>query len=193
MDEQRGKLEFVSENVRKYDARFSDLKNGEKQRQQEVTAFIEKQSLRQIDQEHEWKEIREKFEVFVNKFAVYEQRIAELSVISQSLEKSQESFDDINERLERRIHEITEMQRLAKEQMRQDWEEFEGGDQKRWTTYMLKEEERQKDLDRLMTQIDHRTETVENTTQEIRDAVSSIKDARSQQLQALIDLLGKDL
>lgn len=192
-DEQRGKLELLAESVRKYDGRLGDLRNGETQRQQEVTAFIEKQTLRLVDQEHEWKEIREKFELFASKFSIYEQRIAELSVMSQSLEKSAESFDDVNERLERRIHEVTELQRLSSEHMHQDWEEFQGSEQKRWAAYILKDEERRRDLERVLDQINTRTEQVEHATQEVSDLIVAIKESRLYQLQALIDVLKQDL
>jgi len=167
--------------------------SGEKQRQQDLSSFMEKQSLRMVDQEHDWKQTKEKFDQFTVKFALYEQRMAELSVISQSLTKSQENFDDVNERLERRIHEITEMQRLASEHMRQDWEAFQGGDQKRWTSMMIKEEERQNDLDRILLQISERTDALEHGTQTLTDLINSIKEARVHRTQALLDLLGNDL
>ena len=56
-----------------------------------------------------------------------------LEETQRAVKRSQDSFDDINRRLERRINEITEIQRLAEDRFRQEWVTFRADDQKRWT------------------------------------------------------------
>ena len=65
--------------------------------------------------------------------------------VERSLRKAQEEFDEISEKLSRRIHEITEMQRLGEERFRQEWTTFKSDDQKRWVNYTLTQEEQVKE------------------------------------------------
>lgn len=193
LDEQRAKIDLVNETTRKYDGRLADLKNGEKLRQQEHAAFMEKQALRQVEQEREWKDIRETFTQYATKFALFEQKMAQLSLVSQSLERSQNSFDDVNERLERRIHEITEMQRLSAERVRQDWEAFQSGDQKRWANYQVKEEERRLEIERQMQKSMEEMAKVDRANQNLSDLMVEMKETRQAQLQSLLELLQKQV
>ena len=43
----------------------------------------------------------------------------------------------MKQRFDRRLNEITEMQRLVEERFRQEWVSFKADDQKRWTNYTL--------------------------------------------------------
>jgi hypothetical protein len=54
-------------------------------------------------------------------------------------------LDDINIRFDRRINELTEMHRLTEERFRQEWISFKTDDQKRWTNYLLTQEEQQQE------------------------------------------------
>lgn len=193
LDEQRAKIDLINETTRKYDSRLADLKNGEKIRQQEHTALIEKQTLREVEQQREWKDIRETFTQYASKFAQFEQKMAQLSLVSQSLERSQNNFDDVNERLERRIHEITEMQRLSAERVRQDWEAFQSGDQKRWANYQIKEEERRLEIERRLQKSIDEMAKLEQNNQELIDSMMEMRETRQTQMQDLLALLQKHL
>ena len=58
------------------------------------------------------------------------------------LRKMETNIDEIMERLERRITEVGEMQRLAEERMKHSWGEFQSEDHRRWTTQTLVLDER---------------------------------------------------
>jgi hypothetical protein len=58
---------------------------------------------------------------------------------------AQEAFEEITQRFDRRINEITEMQRLTEDRFRQEWVSFKADDQKRWTNYSLVQEEQQRE------------------------------------------------
>ncbi len=58
---------------------------------------------------------------------------------------------ELNQKLERRINEITEIQRLADERSRQEWVTFKAEDQKRWTSYTLSQEESIRELRQAVT------------------------------------------
>ncbi len=56
-------------------------------------------------------------------------------------EGTQQTVEELTQKVERRINEITEIQRLAEERFRQEWVTFKADDQKRWTNYTLTLEE----------------------------------------------------
>ena len=74
-------------------------------------------------------------------------------MIRSAAKRSQDAYNDLNQKLERRIAEISEMQRLAEDRVRQEWVAFKADEQKRWTSHSLSLEEAmrdmRKDLDKL--------------------------------------------
>ena len=189
LDEQRGKLDLWAENLHKYDQRLAGLKNNEKERKQEQISFFERQTLKAVDQAREWKDVNTQFSNYQKKFTGFEAKMAALSVVSQSLDKSQETFDDVNERLERRIHELTEMQRLSTERLRQDMEVFFSDDQKRWANFLLQEEERQTEISKEVNNFEERLADIEIQEAQFNDGLTNLKDGEHERLKKLSSLL----
>ena len=189
LDEQRGKLDLWAENLHKYDQRLTDLKNSEKERKQEQISFFERQTLKAVDQAREWKDVHTQFSNYQKKFAEFEAKMASLSVVSQTLDKSQETFDAVNEHLERRIHELTEMQRLTTERLRQDMEVFLSDDQKRWANFLLQEEERQTEISKGINSFDERLADIEIQGAQLNDGLKNLKDGKREHLKKLSSLL----
>jgi hypothetical protein len=52
-----------------------------------------------------------------------------------------DDFERIGDRLERRINEVAEMQRLSEERFRQEWNDWRSDDQKRWKQFTLSNDE----------------------------------------------------
>ena len=52
-----------------------------------------------------------------------------------------EDFERVGERLERRINEVAETQRLSEERFRQEWNSWNDDDQKRWKQFTLTNDE----------------------------------------------------
>lgn len=175
VEEQVGKIDVVAENTRKIDKRIAELRQSETQRGQEQRAFSEKQSLKAMEMERDWKKVQSTFESFMGKFEAYERKMAEISVMSQSLTASQETFDDNSERIEKRIHEITEMQRLNREQFLADWETFQGEEKHRWSQFMIEEGERRKDQDRKAAVVAEQVETLKESVQVLGDEIKELK------------------
>ena len=72
-------------------------------------------------------------------------QLQEWDAIQRAAKRAQESYEEIVQKFERRINEITEMQRLAEDRFRQEWVTFKADDQKRWTSFTLSQDETHKD------------------------------------------------
>lgn len=188
VEEQVGKVEVVAENVRKMDGRIAELRQAETQRGQEQRTIAEKQSLKTLELERDWKKVQTTFESFMEKFTAYERKMAEVSMISQSLTDSQDTFDDNNDRIEKRIHEITEMQRLNREQFHAEWETFLGEEKHRWAQYMIEEEERRKDQERKASLVTEQVTELTQSTQTLSDTVVVLKKEIQNYWRQMVDV-----
>jgi chromosome segregation ATPase len=152
-EQQSGKIEMLLENLRKLEVRLGEMYNNEGHRNQEQRNFFEKQSLQMVNQEREWKEVQSKFQGLVSKFEKYEKQMAKVTVVSQSLAASQETFEDNSDRIEKRIHEIMELHRINREQVLSEWATFQAEIETRLAQFIQQEEERRKDYLRKINQL----------------------------------------
>jgi chromosome segregation ATPase len=188
VDEQRGKVDLMVDNLRKLEVRLNDFQSAELDRKQTQVAFIEKQNLIQVDRERAWKEMQNRFEQISNQAANLDNQLQALETTQRSVKRSQETLDDITQRFDRRLNEITEMQRLVEERFRQEWVAFKADDQKRWTNYNLGTEENQRETSRSLEKIVERLRTLEETSQQVRDSISLAVEETRKRLQALMTL-----
>lgn len=186
MEEQRGKSDLNAESLRKIEMRLSEFQAAEGERRQAQTAFIEKQNLIQVERDRVWKDWKVRFEVIEKSAQNLDAQLQALDATHRSIKRAQEGFEEISQRFERRINEITEMQRLTEDRFRQEWVSFKADDQKRWTNYTLSQEETQREVNRQFEKINDRLVTLEDSAQEIRDLQRQIVEETQKRLQALL-------
>jgi len=188
LDEQRGKVDLSAEGIRKLELRLTEIQAAESERRQAQTAFIEKQSLAIVERERIWKEWQTRFEIIEKQAINLDSQLQMLDSTHRSVKRSQESFDEITQRFERRINEITEMQRLVEDRFRQEWVAFKADDQKRWTNYTLAQEEQQREIARQFERLNERLVLIEDRIQEMQDTLHLSVEEAQKRLQALLAL-----
>ena len=107
----------------------------------------------------------------------------------RAAKRAQDTYLELNQKLERRINEVTEMQRLGEDRLRQEWVTFKADDQKRWTGYNLSQEEANRDLRKSMTRLEERVTEIDDSAQTLQDQLHQTTDATEQQLQELMNIL----
>jgi chromosome segregation ATPase len=182
LEEIRNLNEQDKEIIRKLDRKIEDLTNTEKDRRQTQIAFMEKISLSQVEKDSQWKEWQDKYAELQSMGPALSAQLLAFEESHRSLKKTQSEFDEINERLNRRINEITEMNRLAEERFRQEWITFKADDQKRWTNYSLARDEETREDDRLLNQVTERLVALEDSIQDLKDSVGLITEETKKQL-----------
>jgi chromosome segregation ATPase len=182
LEELRGSGEQDKEAIRKLDKKIDDLANTEKERRQTQMAFMEKVALSQVEKDSKWKEWEEKYTELQSMGPALSNQILAFEESHRSIKKTQAEFDEINERLNRRINEITEMNRLAEERFRQEWITFKSDDQKRWTNYTLARDEETREDDRLLNQVTDRIVKLEDSVQALQDTIGLITEETKKQL-----------
>ena len=186
-DEQREKHQLNVDSLRNIDTRVADVLSSELKRKQEQAAFLEKQSIEQIDRERAWKEWLEKYDTFQEQTEILETQLQAMSEATRTAKKAEETYADISQRIERRVHEITEMQRLAEDRLRQEWVSFKADDQKRWAGYGLSQDETMKNLQKAMEKIETRITELDDSTQTMSDQIQQTTDTTEHQMQELMN------
>lgn len=186
-DEARERVDINADSIRMVDTRINELLASEVERRRAQVEFIEKQNLADIERERLWKDWQVRFDTFARQTANLDAQIAQLEDTQRAVKRSQDTFEDINTRLERRIKEITEVQRLAEDRFRQEWVTFKSDDQKRWTNYSLTQDEIQKDVRSELEKINQRVADIDDTLQSMQDVFQQTNDVTETQLQELMN------
>jgi chromosome segregation ATPase len=187
-DEQRGKVDMTTDSTRKLELRVSELLNAETERRQVVNSFIEKQNLQQVERDRIWKEWQDRFATFDKQTSILETQLQTLDSMQRAVKRSQDSFEDITQKFDRRINEITEMSRINEDRFRQEWGTFKSDDQKRWTNYALSQEEQIREVLRQFEKYQERLTKLEDMTQDMNDLLTQVNEETQKRLQALVNI-----
>ena len=189
VDENRDKYTMTSDGLRNVESRFTDLIASELERKQAQTAFLEQQAIAQIDRDRAWKEWKEKYDTFKKESASLDGHIQSLDEALRGAKRAQETYLELNTKLERRINEVTEMQRLAEDRLRQEWGSFKVDDQKRWTGYSLSNEESFRDIRKDLQKTEERITPLDDVTQVLQDQMHQVTDTTEKELQEIMNVV----
>jgi DNA repair exonuclease SbcCD ATPase subunit len=187
-DDQRGQVELVNTSIRKLEARLNELLTVETERRDVQAAFLDKQAIIQVERERTWKEWQARFDGIEKQAIELTSQLQTLETTHRDVKRSQQVLDDLNQRVERRISEITEIQRLSEDRFRQEWVTFKADDQKRWTNYTLIQEETKSEAVRQVEKVSERVTMLEDEIQEGQDQLQVMSEQTEKRLQALLAL-----
>lgn len=186
VEETRSRFDSLSDSFRQLDVRIAELQTFEKDRKEEQSVFIDKVNGILIDKENI-------FRTWEQRFSEIEKYNQQLNVHMEDLETSRKavgkalaSMDDVTQRFERRINEISEIQRLNDERFRQEWTAFKSDDLKRWTTYMLSEEEKNREINQQLNSASEQLETLNSLTLQAREDLDHLARETVRQVQAIL-------
>ena len=186
-DEEREKRQLNEDTLKNIDLRVADVLASEHKRKQEQNEFFEKFSIEQIDRERAWKEWITEADKFNEKTDLLESHIQASDDATRAAKKAEENYAEISQKIERRVHEIVEMQRLAEDRLRQEWVTFKADDQKRWTGYGLSQDETMKNLQKTMEKIENRLTEFDDSYQAMQDQLHQTTDVTENQMQELMN------
>ncbi len=187
-DEHRGRLDLSTDSVRKIEVRVSEVAAADRDRRQRINDFVERHSLADVDRDRKWKEWQTRFESIENQAMELESHMQSLHTAQRDIRRLQEEVDASIGRADRRINEITEMQRLAEDRFRQEWVTFKADDQKRWTNYALTQDEQTREASRQQTKFHENITELEERIQELHDTTSQIDEQTQKRIQSMLAL-----
>lgn len=148
IEEYIGKLEVIEDLARRNDAKVNEILALETDRRISQQSWMESQAIIQAERERIFNDIQQHTEGLETLASDVTRQLEKYAELQRNTEKVTVAFQDTLDRLERRINEAGEIQRLQEEQFRQEWAAFQADDQKKWTTHMLLRDEQWRDHDR---------------------------------------------
>jgi hypothetical protein len=189
VEEQRGKQDVFSETLRKIDLKTTELQNTDSERRQAQLAFIEKQNMSAVERDRVWRDWQLRFDEIDKKSGVLDTQIQSLENTIRAVKRSQDMLDDVTQRFERRINEITEMQRLNEDRFRNEWNGFKADDQKRWANFSLTQEELQRETVRTVQKLNERMVALEDNYQDLQYSLQQSIDQNKKRLQSMLAMI----
>jgi chromosome segregation ATPase len=174
MDTIRPKLTLIEDLTIRNERRIQEFANGERERREQIQQFIDQQQLvmQQRDQQvgdlfKRFAQHDEEMSKNIERFELWEQTHREMKRVI-------DDFNRIGDRLERRINEVAEMQRLSEERFRQEWNDWRDDDQKRWKQLTLSNDEVWRNHDREFETYVKRLDGIEGTVPSVRESVDRL-------------------
>jgi chromosome segregation ATPase len=180
------RFNVTADDLRKNETRLNELASTENQRKLDQAKFIDQQSLLQMDRDRAWKEWMHQFNETSQKTNTL---LQDLGQQSQEFKRSKDGFNEITQRFERRMNELTEMYRILEEHLRQDWATFKGDEQKRWSNYSLIFGEKQGDFLGQFENTKNRLTALEDRTKEIQDVFLMVSTELQKGMQGLMQMV----
>jgi chromosome segregation ATPase len=187
-DDAREKSALYGDSVRNVENRITELLETEANRQERHAALIQQQALQQVERDRAWKEWQEKYEGFKAQAGSVAIQVAAFEDAVRTARQAQEAYDGLTQRLERRMSEIGEIQRLAEERIRQEWIAFKADEQKRWTGHTLTQDDAIRDLRKDVDKIEQRVVVIDDAAQTMQDQLQQTTEITEKQLQELMNI-----
>jgi len=173
LTQSEGKVEAIEDRTRRAEMRLAELVASEDERQSAQEVWLEKQNLQMVEYQHSWAQWERRFGEIETVADALNERVAAFQATFSKLKQMQTDLEEVILRLERRINEITEMQRLAENRLEQAWTAFQSDTQKRWSTFKLTEDERWREHDKLHEKLDAQLGEVTKLAARLEEQVHS--------------------
>jgi len=186
LEETRSRFDSFSDSFRTLDTRIAELQTFEKDRKQAQSVFIEKVNNSLVEKDKTFAAWEKRF-VEIDKVNLnLNKQMDDLEASRQAVSKAVSGVDEVTQRFERRINEITEFQRLNDERFRQEWTGFKSDDVKRWTNYMLSQEEQSRENAQQFKDLAAQLQEVDDLTSSIRDQLDTLSRSTLRHVQSIL-------
>jgi len=174
VDETRNRIEGLADNFRTFDTRITELQSFDKDRKEDQSRFIDTVNSSLVEKERSFKNWEGRFHELDSINTNLNTQIEALEEARLSINKSLAQADKLTQQFERRINEISEVQRLNDERFRQEWASFKSDDIKRWANYMLTYEEQNRDTKQEMGDLSRQLEELRDISVHNQDAIEAL-------------------
>lgn len=171
IDRIQPKISLLEDLAIRNERRIQELQNGERERREQIQQFIDSQNLVIQQRDQQVEDLIKRFQAHESELEENMQRFETWSQAYRDMKRIIDDFERIGDRLERRINEVAEMQRLSEERFRQEWNDWRDDDQKRWKQLTLSNDEVWRNHDKEFEQFIKRIEEVETLIPPLEDSL----------------------
>jgi len=189
LDGVNAKIESLESLSRRLEVRANEFQASEKERRETQELWMESQDLKVVEFEKSLKEWGQRYSSFEKRAETIDERMIAYEETHRILKQMQSDLEDVIERLERRITEVGEMQRLAEDRIKHSWGEFQSEDHRRWSTHTLTLDERWNEHTRLHDKIRIDIDEISSTLSNGLERLGEIEGSDRRRLAELLSTL----
>ena len=186
LEETRSRFDSFSDSFRTLDTRIAELQTFEKDRKQAQSVFIEKVNNTLVEKDKIFTTWEKRFFEIDKVNLNLNKQMEDLEAARQAISKAVSGVDEVTQRFERRINEISEFQRLNDERFRQEWTGFKSDDVKRWTNYMLSQEEQSRENSQQFKDLTAQLQEIDDLTSTLRDQLDTLSRSTLRHVQSIL-------
>lgn len=168
VDSLQPKLALLEDLAVRNERRIQDFNNLDRERRDQIQQFIDQQQLMVQQRDQQLAELTRRFGVHDEELQKNIERFEVWAQAYREMKRIVDDFNRIGDRLERRIGESSEMQRLSEERFREEWNDWRDEDQKRWKQLTLSSDEVWRNHDREFANFIKRIDDVEGALPGLR-------------------------
>ena len=186
LEETRSRFDSFSDSFRTLDTRITELQTFEKDRKQAQSVFMEKINNSLVEKDKTFAAWEKRFAEIDKVNLNLNQQMQDLESARQAVSKALGNVDEVTQRFERRINEVSEFQRLNDERFRQEWTSFKSDDVKRWANYMLSQEEQTRENVQQFKDITARLQELDDLSSSLRDQLETLSRSTTSHLRSIL-------
>lgn len=168
------KLALIEDLAVRNERRIQDYNLVDRERREQMQQFIDQQQLMTQQRDQQMADLTKRFGIHDDEL---QKNIERFEIWAQAYREMKRIIDDFNrigDRLERRINEVAEMQRLSEERFRQEWNDWRDDDQKRWKQLTLSSDEVWRNHDREFEAFIRRLNEIESMVPDVRSNIERL-------------------
>ncbi|KAB2903926.1 MAG: hypothetical protein KJ064_14470 [Anaerolineae bacterium] len=141
IDQLRPKIDLIEGLTRNNERRIIEVQNMENMRREELQQFLDQQNLISQQRDQQMTDLNRRVSMYDDDMQRNLERFEAWSETHRQMKHVVDDFERIGDRLERRINEVAEMQRLSEERFRSEWNDWTADDQMRWKEFTVSNDE----------------------------------------------------
>ncbi|MCC6906044.1 MAG: hypothetical protein IT326_09400 [Anaerolineae bacterium] len=188
-ESQQTKVELLEELARRNERGLAELSGNLIEMRQQRQTWVEQEALTAQKRETLMNDMVQRMDAFNGEMQMYSKQALLWSDTHRAIQKELEDFNRVADRVDRRLNEVTELQRLSEERFRVEWEEFQQEDQKRWRQFTLTNEESWRENERAIADLRAQISMMTERIGLIVAQVKSIQLLQNDHLKAVSDYI----
>ncbi|MDX2160536.1 MAG: hypothetical protein SF162_04340 [bacterium] len=141
LESTKPKLALIEDLSLRNERKIQEVQAGDRDRRDQMQQFIDQQTLLMQQRDRQVDDLIKQFGDQNSAMQRNMERFETWAEAYREMKKIIDDFQRIGDRLERRINEVAEMQRLSEERFRTEWNDWRSEDQKRWKAFNLSNDE----------------------------------------------------
>jgi chromosome segregation ATPase len=187
------RVEIVSEDQRKLKDRVDEINTDQDELRAKQQEFFEKATAEDMARSRLWGEWGKRFDKIEAQSQEVATRLKEMETADIAVRRAQRAFDELVEKINRRVNELNEMQRLGEQRFRQEWSTFQADSQKRWSTFTLGYDEQGQEAKRQRDRLALQITNIEDNLTEVQDTAAHLSEQLERYLQNMLEVFRETL